>query len=392
MHISDLDHLKNIKDISFKEEKVVDDKFTIVSYMISYPELWKKEKAIECRGITFDDKGNCVCRPFEKFFNLNENEWVQEHNLDFKNSIAFEKVDGSMVTPVYIESYGSSVLKTKKSFHSDVAFQANQFANEDFFDICDVLLLEYGITPIFEFIGPTNKIVIDYDETKFVLLTGRYIRSGKYIDLNELVNLLGSRVSYSKVARANIITPKVFDLGTDELKKAVEKENDKEGWVILLNNGLRVKVKTDWYLAQHNLMSVEWDFNAKTVKGVARLIASNEIDDYRSHLNEDQKRAVEWIEKRVLDDFNDFKFKLDDLVNLFYTKYNESIKEFVMNNSHDQFHKIAISYIKEKTILFSDIFEKFYSNNYTNRMNSFGQLVYDLKKEYNENERRRGIS
>lgn len=48
---------------------------------------------IECRGLIMDYDGNIMCKSFDRFFNLGENN-VSE--FDFANSIAFEKADGSL--------------------------------------------------------------------------------------------------------------------------------------------------------------------------------------------------------------------------------------------------------------------------------------------------------
>jgi tRNA splicing ligase len=104
-NISALDHLRDNKMIAFKTESVAGKDVIIVSYMIGNKELWDDPLARECRGITFDaETGDCICTPFEKFFNVGEREETQEHVLPWNNiKHVYEKRDGSMLTPVLID-------------------------------------------------------------------------------------------------------------------------------------------------------------------------------------------------------------------------------------------------------------------------------------------------
>ena len=81
MNIKELDHLRDDKRIRFTEENVNGHMFFIVSYMIGDNDLWNKPLAAECRGVTFSADGKCVCRPFHKFFNVNENHSTQLDNI-----------------------------------------------------------------------------------------------------------------------------------------------------------------------------------------------------------------------------------------------------------------------------------------------------------------------
>lgn len=117
--LSDFEHFREDKRVIFKEEIVASKKFTIVFYQIADNEYWYLPLAKETRGHTFDEDGNLVSGTFEKFFNLNENGFTLQNELDFTNARFFDKVDGSMITSIVIK--GKVHLKTKKSFYSDVA-------------------------------------------------------------------------------------------------------------------------------------------------------------------------------------------------------------------------------------------------------------------------------
>ena len=102
MKLAQLNHLRDDSRIMFKEEKVNAKKFTIVSHVAADAELWKLPLAKEVCGITFNEQGDCVCRPFEKFFNVNETDDTRISKLDFDGAILTKKYDGIMITPVLV--------------------------------------------------------------------------------------------------------------------------------------------------------------------------------------------------------------------------------------------------------------------------------------------------
>lgn len=108
MNLKDFDHLLNDKRIQFKIEKPDGcTEVVIISYMIADNELWKIPNSFETRGIAFDkNTGECLARPFEKFFNLNETEFTQYDHL--KNTCfqfdIFEKLDGCLDEHTLIET------------------------------------------------------------------------------------------------------------------------------------------------------------------------------------------------------------------------------------------------------------------------------------------------
>lgn len=276
-------HLDSMEMVRFIEQSVGDRNFVIVSYMISTPDIWDAPFGIEARGITFDaDTGECVCRPFEKFFNLGENKYTQpdiiEQLIDHSSQVyVAEKADGSMVTPVLIDNE-TIIFKTKKSFYSDTANSANQDAPENVRRLSMGLLLA-GYTPIFEYTSPDWKIVLDYGtEPNFTLLTARHIETGVYMDPAYLL-FLAEQEGVDMVD--TVIYPRAGsgygeEIITDLPKYAAnyepaEGERGMEGWVIY-TDGRRVKIKTKWYCDRHHLIDIR-------ERDVAELIYDEKIDD-----------------------------------------------------------------------------------------------------------------
>ena len=65
-----------------------------------------RAKAIrrECRGLLFYPDGRIMSRRLHKFFNVNERDETQMHRIDLgQPHVILEKLDGSMITPVYTD-------------------------------------------------------------------------------------------------------------------------------------------------------------------------------------------------------------------------------------------------------------------------------------------------
>lgn len=232
------------------------------------------------------ETGICLSRPFEKFFNVGEREDTQLHRLCFKKARVFEKRDGSMITPARIN--GKIFLKTKKSFYSDVARIANNVATKNLLKFCDVCI-DQRITPIFEFTHPDCQIIIDYgNQPEFILLAGRNIDTGEYIEINDLASIAN---------HYDIPVIKEFNLSVDEIIEQKKVLTNFEGYVVVLADGRRVKIKTDWYLRNHNLKA------KLRVRDVAKAIADEAIDDIKSilSLEGNDLTPIEEIEKIVVE-------------------------------------------------------------------------------------------
>jgi len=139
----------------------------------------------ECRGIIFDTAtGNIIRRPLFKFFNINEREETQLHNLDFsKEHWVDTKLDGSMIASFAHE--GNLVWGTKMvapDFH-DMVEKFVESSDVDYAGFC-WKLINAGYTPIFEWMHPQKRIVIDYGkEPALTLLAVRHMVTGVFADL-----------------------------------------------------------------------------------------------------------------------------------------------------------------------------------------------------------------
>ncbi len=163
---------------------------TVINYLVAMPDTFKMEGpddvmgAIrrECRGLIFDLEGRIMSRPFHKFFNVNEKEETQAHMLDLSRPhTVMDKLDGSMIRPVRMD--GMVRLATKMGV-TDIAIEAEKLLDPVQYAWLEDMMVE-GYTPIFEYVAPTNKIVVDYAEAKLILTAVRETVTGDYTSLRQ---------------------------------------------------------------------------------------------------------------------------------------------------------------------------------------------------------------
>jgi RNA ligase len=273
---------------------VIADKgeYTVINYLLASPEVFPevdtKEDAIlrECRGIAFDSKsGKIISRPFHKFFNLEERPetrliWAET----WEKFTAYEKLDGSMIRPLFLPS--GMRLGTRMGI-TDVAMQAEQFIvrypnYEIFMELCH----KNGYTPIFEWCSRKQRIVLDYSEDNLVLLAIRDTKSGIYLskaDIYEYGHSLGIPVVRASDFRY-----------MQDVADHTKKLEGQEGYVIVFNSGHRVKVKSDWYVLLHKTKEF-----VSQEKNLLKCILTNALDDIKPTLPEHDLRDVEAYEKEV---------------------------------------------------------------------------------------------
>lgn len=317
-------------NIAIKKEIVGGQEFAIVSYIFNDPELWKNPVNYEARGITFDSDGNIVSRPFEKFFNLNENQFTQFKDLDFTDAEYMDKVDGSMITSIIVD--GKVYFKTKKSFYSDVAQSCQKDFGDDerYIDFCQLCVI-YGITPVFEYTSSMNRIVVDYGaEPKLTLLAMRYNDSGEYVPYED---------AFDNVYMVHgIPIVEKFDINSiqDILSQDIE---NREGYVIRLKSGQRVKVKFPNYLLKHHTL------DRMTERNIAEMVIEECIDDFKALVDPRHLPKIEEIEQLVINYLENLEICVEGLL---YLWKDLSLPEIGKKYSTHPFFNCAIMVHKGK--------------------------------------------
>lgn len=236
----------------------------------------------ECRGLVFDLDGKLINRRYHKFFNVNERDETAIHAIDWScPHVILEKLDGSMVSPCYVN--GHLRWMTKMGI-TDTSMEAEAFvASRPEYAELAAHYLENGFTPIFEWCSNKNRIVLDYPEDRFVLTAMREVHSGNYL-LQDALEAIGRRYGIEVVKAYDVSRSKNGQYIVDLVRKA----EDFEGVVVRFDDGHMVKVKSDWYVRIHKIKSL-----LGQERDVVALILNNELDDMLPVLPREDVERVE---------------------------------------------------------------------------------------------------
>ena len=250
-------------------------KFRIFSYNYASYSDWLLDDALECRGIMFemDDNGpvRIAARPMEKFFNLGENPMTMDLNLD-EVVLVTAKADGSLVS-TYMDQTNIA-FKSKGSIKSSQAAEALQVFKQphrEAFRARVTEITEAGYTCNMEYVAPTNRIVLPYQERDLILLNVRHNETGEYIPYQELF----------KDAALRPFLVEAYDPASIENVRGMK---EIEGFVYELASGQKFKLKTEWYCALHHtkdsINNNERLFEVVVAGGADDVIAMFTGDDY----------------------------------------------------------------------------------------------------------------
>ena len=259
-------------------------KYKIFTYYInaSY-EKWQLPDALECRGhmfeMTFDGKQGdggdhdhdvpirLASLPPEKFFNINENPFTMDLNLENspeKIDLIMEKRDGSLIS-TFLELDGDGeaklFLKTKNSLPTSQCVDAMNLLtkNENWANLHNELvkLEKLNFTVNLEYTAPDNKIVLEYKDAKLVVLNIRSREDGRYVRLQDILDESGSITAknFPEIVK-NFVIHHNFNKSPQEISNFIKNYKTQEGiegYVIRLKSGLQMKLKTDWYFIMHKM-------------------------------------------------------------------------------------------------------------------------------------------
>jgi T4 RnlA family RNA ligase len=291
---------------TFYESKFIVDGFniSIFNYRLAQYSDFKNNSAFNARGLTyvFNSDGSLYKRYLllHKFFNLNQVEETQYSLIkDYKIKSIYNKEDGSVASFIRLPN-GRVIAKSKMSFESDQAVGMMRLynSNKELRDFVN-WSLDNDLIAVFEYVSPQNRIVLKYSNEELILLRLRDNKTGKYLDLSDYSDKIGS----IKVAPSEVGTlDKLIDLS-----HSVE---DKEGWIVEFTNGLFIKIKTVWYCSLHGLLTN--DLYREHI--LVNYILDEKIDDILGQIPEEEKEAHERIDKIISVVKHSVTEKVDDIL------------------------------------------------------------------------------
>lgn len=271
----------------------------------NYEKNWN-EITKQARGVIFNRiTGECIAKPFYKFFNLNEVEETRLENLPKESYEVFDKVDGSL--GILYWQGDQPMIATKGSFDSPQAYEAMKILIEKGYHI-HLKDFSKDITLLFEIIYPENRqtpgaiLVSDYGKTRdLILLAGINRKSNVELSREEL-DKISEKMGFPLVVRYNHTIEEMI-----QMQKTLPKE--REGFVVRFPNRLRVKIKGDEYMKIHRLLNnmtplFLWE---NMTNGVVPNSLKQEVpEEYRNYM----EGLVSKLESR----YKDAWFKILDLM------------------------------------------------------------------------------
>lgn len=217
------------------------------------------------RGLIMDMNGNIIARPFDKFFNAGE----QMPNAGTKVVAIREKMDGFLVIVYWWQgAWRAASRGSLTGPHTELATKmlANSPARK---------FGETSHTFLFEAIHPSTRIIVDYGTREDLVLIG-----GIHTETGAVINEFGLdwRAQLWGIAR-----PHDF---IDENETIVSLVNSwpgeaAEGVVLTYSDGLRLKVKSPYYVALHRAkfgLTERAVFHAETTNRLQELIDSLPVE------------------------------------------------------------------------------------------------------------------
>lgn len=236
-------NLETIDKTKFRisESEIAGDKVFLIN-----PENnvnWTRENII-FRSSIWNEQGESISLGFKKFFNWDEQVQQFPAPSSIKNLNIIEKIDGScLIVSKYKEQL---IIRTRGTFDArklENGYEIDLFIKR-YPKIFDNNLINADYSLLFEWISPTNQIVIQHNEPDIILIGIVGHEKYEYVKQEGL-----NRIA----ATLNLKRPAIFNFNSfDEMFTTVQSLKNKEGIVVYYNNDQEMKkLKSPLYLALH---------------------------------------------------------------------------------------------------------------------------------------------
>lgn len=293
----------------------------------------------ECRGLCLEvGTWKIVAKSFNRFFNYKES--ADTECFDWNNFSSLEKVDGSLMQlAVYKDelrcftrfSFANQPISDLiKQTWSELALNCLTAEQKTF-------IKSYPIyTFVFEFCSPYTQVVKFFKEPTMIMLGMFDNQTGEEVSINSEI-CKQAQVMFTWAARFNFKSIEEIEEYLDLLSK--NKSTD-EGFVLKDENGIRLKIKSKYYLTLHRLANNGNVSNIKTLIPVVLSGESDEIETYFPAL----VPYIEAIRNEIKKDIEELRCIYSNVIG------KESQKDFALyltKEKYTPFNSIFFSLRKE---------------------------------------------
>ncbi len=319
--------------------------YHLFNYRLASYTDFTEDSALECRGIMFDvtDPENVCLKslPMEKFFNLYENPFTIDLDLNTVTKI-YEKADGSLISTYILDN--QLLLKSKGSLISEHCISAMKWLDLDENkklknDIYNIAMNNKTVN--MEWCSLEQRIVLAYPIPSLKMLNIRDHETGLYCSelmTEEMLKYAVESIKFNSIEETVEFIKNIPDMKTYNSKQI-------EGFVVYLQSGQKVKIKTKAYFAQHEAIS-----NVKNPRVLYNLILEESVDDVRAIHHED---------KAIMNMIDEMQIKVDKL----YNDFVQNVEEFYMANKDLSKKDYAIKGKKDLDWIYFNLAMKRYGDN-----------------------------
>ncbi|CAF1036371.1 unnamed protein product [Rotaria sordida] len=310
----------------YKDALLDSTKYRIFNYRLcSYTNFHSLPSALNCRGTMFNindpDNVQLVSLPPEKFFNYEEGNGCQQHELGQLGD-QMTKMDGSLIsTFLHFDKKNRPIvrLKSKTSFISSHSCEAMELLKEQFKSEVESLVhLHYTVN--MEYTSPLNRIVLHYPQSELTVLSIRSHLTGETLFARHLISFLHEHGFQSILERVVPFKSIPRHLSQKEFVKNIRDETQGEGYVVEIirpdQTSYLVKIKTHKYLQLHHCKN-----SVISIQHLFENVINEQSDDLRSLFKDDivALKKIAQMEEQVRPQFNQMV---------------QSIEQFYEENKH----------------------------------------------------------
>ncbi len=282
---------------------------------------------MNCRGIIFDHEANIVAKGYKKFWNHTQNGAGLNYDLDEPVQVT-DKADGSLA--ILYPSGDRYAIATRGSFESDQAISATALLQARYPDFVPPA----GYTMLFEYVGPDNRIVLQYDKEDLILLGGVCDFGALYGHLNDSKHTVGLFEAGGPELFPEWPGPvtKVFDYKTFGEVLASPPKDGTEGYVIRFTRTCeQIKSKNAKYVQLHRIVT---GLNERSVwehlmnnNGNYLYLLESVPDEFHDWLHEKARRLL-YDHDKIVKNAKYLHSKTTDLINFSRKDYAEWAAKF----------------------------------------------------------------
>jgi len=291
--------------------------------------LWD-DYTLSCNGMVIDSKGNILARPLSKI-TLYDKKNPPYIDLT-KKYLIFEKIDGTTILIFYYLPKMKWLIINNQSFVSEQALVAQKFMNAKH-NIYNSLDKKY--TYVFEILYPEDYTIIKYKtQYDLILLTGIEIATGEEMDYYQLLE------KYSKY----FTVLKRFNIKLTNIKDLDKYKNNKEGFVIMFENGQKFEYKFADYDYLVDMMT-----NISNVS-IWRNLKKNY--DFTVIADKLPKKQYDWITKQIKKIQNKYcdieREALKEFIRIYHINKIIERKSFAVEAAKSEYYAILYSLYDKK--------------------------------------------